>query len=116
MDDDVAGLQLLSPAVGQAEPVSAQVEFQHFELVGHELGKRCFAQFLLQAFEGRTGKHLLLEAVGSRPSGAGAYGQVDAADLRYGAKDLLDDRLAEEAGGTSDENRLAFEGLSDQPE
>src|SRR5207249_7236174 len=110
MDDDVAPPQLGAARVGQTEPVCAEVDLQDRKLLRGEARESLFAQLILQALERRARKHLALEPFRGRTPRARADGEVDAAHLRDRAEGLLNDRLAEKAGRSVDQQGVAVPG------
>ncbi len=113
-DHDVAARELRPALLGQAQAVAAEVDLDHVQLLGRQRLERRLADLGLQGLEAGAGQYLALQAVARRAPLGGADGHVDTADLGQRTEDLLDQRLAEVAGGAGDEQRLAGEGFSDQ--
>src|SRR5437660_2923264 len=114
VDDDVAAEELLAAGLAEAETVPPEVDLEHRQLLGHELAEALLAELLLQSPEGRAGEDLLIQPVGGRAPGARADGEGHPADLGHRAEQLLQYRLAEEAGGSGDEEGLPRESFGDQ--
>jgi len=114
VDDDVAAPKLLAPGRAHPKAVEPEVDLQHGELLRSQPPEGVLAQFILQPAEGGAGQHLALQAFGCGPSGAGADGEIDPTDLGQGSEQLLDDGLAQEAGGAGDEQRSTGDGFFDQ--
>src|SRR5438105_446643 len=94
--------------------VPAQVDLDHGQLLLDQRREGLLSQLLLEWLEGGAGEHLLLQPLGGRPALAGADGKADLGDVRHGPEQLFNDRLAEEARGPGDQDRLPGDAFGNQ--